>query len=106
MPPVRAGAELIRTLLPAEPRFAPLKLTTPPEPAARVRLARVRAAFWPLPGVMATVEEPAARVTAPNVSVEPAPALPRKLSVPPARVTGAASLTRLALLAAVLSRVR
>src|SRR5262249_25213337 len=92
--------------------FAPpsLKSTVAPEPAARVRLAAVTVRVPPLPLVRTTDELPPKvlaalpRVTVPMVSLllVDAVSLPRTGRVPPLRVTGAASLRRLPLLAPLL----
>src|SRR5437762_1722063 len=107
--PVSAGAVVKTSRLFAPPKVAllPMKLSVPP--ALRVRLALVTFAVAPLVGAAAKpvwrVEAPAFNVNAPNVSLEAVLAvlLARKLNVPPARATAAASLRRLRLLVPVLS---
>jgi len=101
MPFTNPGAVVKRTWLLALPRLAPVKLTVPP--LSRVRLVKVSAAFWPLPGVMAMVEAPPADVTEPSVSEEAALPLPTKLSVPPFSVTGTALAMRSGFFVPVLS---
>src|SRR5262245_39010628 len=104
--PVSVGVETNTIWLLAEPSVWPepaVKLTV--APALRVRLPKVRAAFWPLPLVTLTVELPPPSVRAPEVWLDAAVLLPRKLKVPPLSVMVAAATMRVGLLAVVLSSV-
>src|SRR4051812_41281514 len=76
----------------------PTKLTV--APTLRGKLAKVRVAFCPVPLVELTVEAPLTNASAPNVSEEAVPLLPRKLSVPPLSAIPARSAMRLVLLPA------
>src|SRR5215212_7176985 len=100
--PVSVGVEEKTIELLAEPSVWPepaVKLTV--APALRVRLPKVRAAFWPLPLVTLTVELPPPSVRAPvEVWLDAAVLLPRKLKVPPLSVTGESATMRVGLLEA------
>ena len=101
-PPPTAAVEVppieenwMRALLPARPAVDAVKLTV--ALAERVRPPNVRSAeLMPVPPRTELMNEaPSARVTAPKASVVAVCARPRSSTMPPRKVTGAASLTRL-----------
>src|SRR4051812_28412657 len=86
------------------PPSTPVKLTTPPEPALRRLALAAKVSVEPAaPGLVAIVELPARRVSAPKLSARGVPELPLPRRVPPLRLTAAAAPRRTLLLAAVLS---